>query len=138
MINTVVHKKQLMASLNKTIHFLHENVAWKRLFDFLIQENSYLKTRLSEVVDNATDKIFIANAEHFQNEFLLKDEYIMDIGNDIKMQERNLHMAIMENRSPDEKIYKKQDKLRNEIASLEKNFSALRSEFNKYLLSIVS
>lgn len=138
LIDTVLLKKQLMVSPNKTTHFLHENVAWKRLLDFLIQENSYLKTRLSEVVDSETDKIFISHAEQFQNEFLLKDEYIIDIGNDIKMQQRNLHMAIMEHKYPDEKTLKRQDKLRNEMTSLEKKFLESRSEFNKYLLSIVS
>ena len=124
-----------MSGSNKTEQFLHENFTWKRLLDFFIQENSFLKTRLSEVVDRETDKIFIANAEHFQNEFILKDEYIHDIEGDIKAQERNLQMALVQKRIPDSIICRKQEKLRNEISYLEKEFSDLKNKFNKYLLS---
>jgi hypothetical protein len=126
-----------MTGLNKTEQFLHENITWKRLLDFFIQENSFLKTRLSEVVDRETDKIFIDNAEHFQNEFILKDEYIHDIGNDIKGHEKILQLAFEQKREPDHKTCKMQEKLRNEMYYLEKEFSNLKNQFNKYLLSFV-
>jgi hypothetical protein len=126
-----------MSGSNKTEQFLHENITWKRLLDFFIQENSFLKTRLSEVVDRETDKTFIANAEHFQNEFILKDEYIHDIERDIKEQEKNLQLTFTQKRMPDNNISKKQEKLRNEISNLEKEFLNLKNQFNKYLLSIV-
>lgn len=126
-----------MAGSNKTEQFLHENETWKRLLDFFIQENSYLKTRLSEVVDRETDKIFIAHAELFQNDFILIDEYILDIGKDIKLQEKNLQQAFTQKKEPENKICKKQEKLRNEMSSLEKEISSLKTRFNKYLLSIV-
>ena len=82
-------------------------------------------------------KLFIAKAEHFQNEFILKDEYIHDIERDIKEQEKNLATGIYNKRVPDNKTCKKQEKLRNEISYLEKEFSDLKNQFNKYLLSIV-
>ena len=126
-----------MTGSNKTAQFLHENISWKRLLDFFIQENSFLKTRLSEVVDKETDTVFIANAEHFQNEFILKDEYIHDIRNDIKLQEKNLQLAVTQKKEPDQKVCIKQEKLRNEMSYLEKEFSILKNEFNKYLLSIL-
>ncbi len=126
-----------MSGSNKTEQFLHENITWKRLLDFFIQENSFLKTRLSEVVDRETDQMFIATAEHFQNEFILKDEYIHDIESDIKGHEKNLQMAFTQKRMPDSKTCKKQEKLRNEISYLEKEFSDLKNQFNKYLLSMV-
>ena len=130
-------EKKPMSGSNKTEQFLHENITWKRLLDFFIQENSFLKTRLSEVVDRETDQIFIATAEHFQNEFILKDEYIHDIESDIKGHEKNLQLAFLQKRMPDSKTCKKQEKLRNEISYLEKEFSDLKNQFNKYLLSIV-
>lgn len=126
-----------MTGSNKTELFLHENITWKRLLDFFIQENSFLKTRLSEMVDRETDKIFIARAEQFQNDFILKDEYILDIGNDIKAHEKNLQLIFSQKRAPDNKDCKKQDKLRNEISYLEREFSHLKTQFNQYLLSIV-
>ena len=126
-----------MTGSKKTEQFLHENITWKRLLDFFIQENSFLKTRLSEVVDKETDKSLIAEAEHFQTEFILKDEYVHDIEHDIKEQEKNLKASLTQKTSPDYKTCKKQDKLRNEMTYLEKEFSHLKTQFNKYLLSLV-
>ncbi len=126
-----------MTGSNKIEQFLHESLTWKRLLDFFIQENSFLKTRLSEVVDRETDKIIIANAEYFQNEFILKDEYIRDIEIDVKTHEKNLQLLFTQKNTLDNKICKQQEKLRNEISYLEKEFSSLKNQFNKYLLSMV-
>jgi hypothetical protein len=137
LLTTGINKKTEMSGSNKTEQFLHENITWKRLLDFFMQENSFLKTRLSEVVDKENDKLFIANAEHFQNEFILKDEYIHDLERDIKEQEKNLQLALTQQKVPDLKTCRKQEKLRNEISYLEKEFAALKNQFNKYLLSLV-
>jgi hypothetical protein len=137
LLNTTLNKKTAMPGSDKTEQFLHENITWKRLLDFFMQENSFLKTRLSEVVDKEDDKLFIANAEHFQNEFILKDEYIHDIERDIKEQEKNLQLAFTQQKVPDFKTCRKQEKLRNEISYLEKEFATLKNQFNKYLLSLV-
>lgn len=137
MLITIQNKKTVMTGSNKTEQFLHENITWKRLLDFFIQENSFLKTRLSEVVDKETDALFIAQAEHFQNEFILKDEYIRDITKDIKEQEKNLQLELIQKNVPDYKTCRKQEKLRNEISYLETEFSTLKNQFNKYLLSII-
>lgn len=126
-----------MSGPNKIEQFLHENITWKRLLDFFNQESSYLKNRLSEVVDKATDKMLISTAEHFQNEFILNDECIHDIGKDIKLQEKTLQLTLTQNKLPDQKACKMQGKLRNEIFYLEKEFSKLKYEFNQYLLSTV-
>lgn len=131
------NKRTRMTGSNKIEQFLHESLTWKRLLDFFIQENSFLKTRLSEVVDRETDKIIIANAEYFQNEFILKDEYIRDIEIDVKTHEKNLQLLFTQKNTLDNKICKQQEKLRNEISYLEKEFSSLKNQFNKYLLSMV-
>ena len=136
LLELIQNKKQVMSGTNKIEQFLHENLTWKRLLDFFIQENSFLKTRLSEVVDKQTNEGFIVQAEHFQNEFILKDEYIRDIAKDIKEQEKNLQLGLVQQKTPDYKTCKKQDKLRNEISYLEKEFSILKNQFNKYLLTI--
>ena len=135
MLNSIKNTGQLTTGSDKTEQFLHENVMWKRLLYFFIQENSLLKTRLSEVVDRETDELFIAHAEQFQNEFILKDECILDIGNDIKGQEKNLQQVFKLKREPDHKICKMQEKLRNEMSYLEKECSNLKNQFNEYLLN---
>ncbi len=137
MLTAIENTKQQMAGLKKTEQFLQENKTWKRLLYFFVQENIFLKTRLSEVVDRETDKIFIENAEHFQNEFLLKDEFIREIGIEIKGQEKNLQMAFTQKKGPDTTTCELQEKLRNDMSFLEKEFSDLKNQFNKYLLNIV-
>jgi hypothetical protein len=134
LLNKIKYTGELIAGSNKTEQFLYENMTWKNLLYFFIQENSLLKTRLSEVVDRKTDQLFIANAEQFQNEFILKDECILDIGNDIKEQEKGLHEAFIQKREPDHKICKMQEKLRNEMSYLEKVCADLKIQFNEYLL----
>ena len=63
--------------------FLHENLTWERALDFYLQENSYLKTRLSHVLDNNSDSDFITLAEHFQSSFIQNDENMKELKQDI-------------------------------------------------------
>ena len=126
MINTV--------KISKLEQFHHENQTWGRSIDFFKQENTILKTRLSEVVDQKNGKDFLALAEQFQNRFLVKDEFIDELNHDINAQGRMLketrsngEMAITE------RLVKRQDKLRNEIEYLEKDFAQLKNSFNKWL-----
>ncbi|MFM6925948.1 MAG: hypothetical protein ACKOU7_10645 [Ferruginibacter sp.] len=101
------------------------------MLDFIKQENSYLKTRLSEVLDHSTDRDFLALAEQFQNKFILKDEYIDELRHDINQQDQQLN-DMKENRV-NEKLTRLQEKLRNEMEFFEKDFNKLKNEFNKYL-----
>ena len=124
--------------ISKTEQFYHENQTWERSLDFFKLENTFLKNRLSQVVDHRTDKEFLALAEQFQNQFILKDEFIDELRHDV-----NLQLGVMKqyqitgNKIIDDRVVKKQGKLRNEIEYLEKDFSNLRNEFNKYLASVL-
>jgi len=122
----------------KLDQYRHEYLTWKRMLEFFKQENAFLKTRLSEVVDRNTDKEFLALAEHFQNQFIIKDEFMDELRHDVNELEASIKgtnsSAIT---APDKKIETKQTKLRNEIEYLEKNFTQLKNEFNKYLVSVL-
>lgn len=123
---------------NKLEQFHHENQAWERMLNFFRQENSFLKNRLSEVVDPRTDKEFLVLAEHFQNQFILKDEFIDEMLHDVHEQEGLLKTCFSNNDIPlQPKNIKKQEKLRNEMEFLEKEFASLKNEFNKYLVRIL-
>jgi len=122
---------------NKINQVLQECMAWERLLDFFKQENSYLKTRLSEVLDNKTDKDFLALAEHFQNQFILKDEFVDEMLHDAREQEKNLHILAEKKAAIEERLIKKQQKMRNEMEFLEKDFNRMKNEFNKYLVSVL-
>ena len=121
--------------ISKPGQFHHENKTWARLLEFFKQENTFLKNRLSEVVDHSADKDFLALAEQFQNKFILKDEYIDELRHDINVQ----HMDLINDKDclVDNKLMKRQEKLRNEMEYLEKDFARLKNEFNKYLSAVL-
>lgn len=135
--STLVTIKSNLMKKNKTDQVLQECTAWERLLDFFKQENSYLKTRLSEVLDNKTDKDFLALAEHFQNQFILKDEFVDEMLHDVREQEKNLNILAEKKAIIEERLIKKQQKIRNEMEFLEKDFNRMKNEFNKYLVSVL-
>ncbi len=121
------------ATSSKPEQFLHETKTWSRLLEFFKQENAYLKTRLAAVVDQKTNKDFLALAEQFQNKFIINDEVIDELRHDINLQENGFTKT--GSTACDYKIISKQDKFRNEMEYFEKNFLGLKNEFNKYLSS---
>ena len=124
-------KDMATVEILKPGQFVHENKTWLRLLEFFKQENTVLKNRLAEVLDHKNNKEFLALAEHFQNLFIIKDEFIDDLRHDVTGQVQAL--SNKERMTLDQKIIKKQEKLRNELEYLEKDFSKLKNDFNRYL-----
>jgi hypothetical protein len=119
----------------KLDQYQHENMTWARSLDFFKQENAYLKDRLTEVVDKTSDRYFLAQAEHFQNQFIIKDEFIDELKHDVNEQCRMIRdfaKKIVINGSA-ETLTAVQEKLRDQMRYLEKDFASLRNEFNTYL-----
>ena len=121
--------------ITKPDQFHHENKTWNRMLEFFKQENILFKNRLSEVVDNSTDKGFLALAEHFQNRFIIKDEYIDELRHDINEQDKKLTES--STNFIDNKLIIRQEKLGNEMEYFEKDFNKLKNEFNKYLAKVL-
>ncbi|HMC99999.1 MAG TPA: hypothetical protein VKH37_07595, partial [Ferruginibacter sp.] len=84
-----------------------------------------------------TGKDFLALAEQFQNRFIIKDEYIDELDHDVNAQMRMLKENLNNDSGTDEKLNKRQNKLRNEMEYLERNFAELKNGFNKYLSSVL-
>jgi Mg2+ and Co2+ transporter CorA len=136
--NETMKAVKLHKESNKLEQFHHENLTWVRSLDFFKQENNYLKNRLSEVVDITSDKSFLAQAEHFQNQFIIKDEFVDELKHDINEQERILmDKYIKTGIGIDDIIVQRQKNLREQIEYLEKDFTNLRNEFNNYLTQIL-
>lgn len=117
--------------ISKPGQFNYENRSWIRSLEFFKQENSLLKNRLAEVVDQQADRDFLALAEQFQNKFIIKDEFIDELRHDVNIQLQEIVKT--DDSSTNQKLIKKQEKLRNEMEYFEKEFSSLKNEFNKYL-----
>ncbi|UEG50095.1 hypothetical protein LK994_01225 [Ferruginibacter lapsinanis] len=138
MLNNIIKTdKKIVMGASKIEQFIYESLTWDRLLDFFKQENSYLKTRLSEVVDITVDKDFLAYAEQFQNKFILKDELIDELQHDVNEQRERLTKNKGSILNGEEKISKAQKKLRNEMEYFEKEFIGLKNEFNRYLPTVV-
>ena len=116
--------------------FMHENQMWERTLNFYKQENAFLKTRLSQVVDNNTDKDFVALAENFHNRFLFTDEYIKELCQDIRQQTEFIKKTVPGEKLQDN-VVNRQQKLRIEMEIFEKDISELKNEFNKKLVSYI-
>lgn len=123
----VLHNKE------KINQALHECSGWLTKLNQLKEESNELKTKLSEVLDNYTDSDLVAEAENFHNLIIVRDEYIKDIATDTKSQENKLREALLKT-SPDRYWIKPQEKLRNEIDYLEKDFAKMRDNFNRKFL----
>src|ERR1700712_1970228 len=101
--------------ISKQDQLRHENNTWNREIEFFKQENAFLKTRLSVVIDSKNDKKFIQVAEYFQNQFLLKDELINQLKTHIYKQENEIKLNINNNQIPGA-ILNRQETLRKEIS----------------------
>ena len=66
----------VMANNKKLFQLRHESDTWKRHLQFIQQENNYLKTRLSQVLQQDTDEDFLERAEFFQNKFIAEDDTV--------------------------------------------------------------
>jgi len=129
---------EIHAVSEKLEQFHHENQTWVRSIDFFKQENAYLKNRLSQVVDRSFDKNFLAQAEHFQNQFIIKDEFMDELKHDVNEQSRILRDRYLKNGLHlDEVAAHRQMNLRDQIEFLEKDFTKLRNEFNTYLAKML-
>jgi len=119
---------------DKIEQFHHENQTWIRSIDFFKQENAYLKNRLSQVVDKTFDRGFLAQAEHFQNQFIIKDEFMDELKHDVNEQGRFLRDRYLKaGIGIDDLVARRQSNLRDQIEFLERDFTKLRNEFNTYL-----
>lgn len=124
---------------SKWTQYMFETSSWIRLIDFLHQENAYLKTRLSEVMDDITNNQNLALAEHFQNQFLVKDDAYDHMKNDLQRHVEKWNQQTM----PDEtnailSLRKIHTRLKEQIDYIEREHAVLRKDYNTYLISLVA
>jgi len=116
----------------KLQQFKHENESWKRMLEFMQQENVHFKTRLAEVLQKDVQKDFLDKAEYFQSGFLQFDERIAFLRRDISVFNKLFLTELFHNGHLNE-LELKQKRLRKEIEAEEKKFNKLKGEFNNYL-----
>lgn len=118
-------------------HFQFEVHTWIRLVEFLNQENTYLKNRLSEVIDQIKDREHLAMAEHFQNQFIVKDDVYDHIIHDLKRQaEKWKEIQSLSNKALKDELIKIQKNLKEQIEFIDRDHAVLSKDYNTYLSSI--
>jgi hypothetical protein len=117
--------------------FQFEVHTWIRLVEFLNQENTYLKNRLSEVIDQIKDREHLAMAEHFQNQFIVKDDVYDHIIHDLKRQaEKWKEIQSLSNKALKDELIKIQKNLKEQIEFIDRDHAVLSKDYNTYLSSI--
>ena len=122
----------------KYIQFKHENETWLRTLDYFQQENIYLKNRLAQIARTNINNSFLDDLEAYQNRFMDKDAVIAILRYDIALQ----NDLIEDSNTPvdtdvSSKIILKQNKLREDMQRMEKEFNRLKFDFNNYLSDVL-
>ena len=122
---------------SKWTQYIFETSSWIRLVDFLHQENAFLKTRLSEVIDDITNNRNLVLAEHYQNQFLVKDDVYDHIKSDLQKHTQKWNMlAEMDESTTTHALKKIHARLKEQIDYIEREHAVLRKDYNTYLISL--
>ena len=117
-------------------HFSQECEAWLRELDFLLMEVSFLKTRLSHVVDATSSRAKITEAESFQNGFISTEEMVRRLLAEVKFQNEQIaYSKGLDDVVQQSKVNTGQEYLRAAIIKLEGEFSEMRRKFNQWVIA---
>ena len=117
--------------------FLFENDACIRLIEYIKQENTFFKTRLSEVTSQIQDKKGLEQAEIFHNQFIIKDDLLDHVIYDLKKESekwRNLKLKYSDTSFSE--LVKIHKHLKDQVALIEKDYMLIKSDYNTYLSSL--
>jgi hypothetical protein len=123
---------------NLLTQYRHESETWKRYLQFIQQENNYLKTRLSQVLQHDTDLDFLERAEIFQNKFLSEDETVHLLRQDVHEIEHLLIEEVKEGSAVTNELQRKFRKLSRDMEAVERQFHKLKSDFNSFVQDAAS
>jgi len=122
---------------SKWTQYIFETSSWIRLIDFLHQENAFLKTRLSEAMDHISNHQNLALAEHYQNQFLIKDDVYDHMKNDLQRHAEKLNQqTYSEELTVGQSLKKIHARLKEQIDYIERDHAVLRKDYNTYLISL--
>jgi hypothetical protein len=128
--------KNKMISSNAQ-QYIFENSSWIRLIEYLHQENTHMKNRLSEIIDQITNKESLGMAEQYQNRFLTKDDlydHMLHVltGQATKWKEIKSKPAS----TISIEIKKTHKKIRDQMEFIEHDHALIKQDYNTYLCSL--
>jgi len=111
-----------------------ESDTWKRILEFMTEENIHLKDRLSEILKGDLEEDLLMTAEIFQNSFVREDELIRLLRKDVSVFDQWLTREIYEDGAIVSKVMKSFNVIRKNISESEIQFNQLKYQFSNYLL----
>lgn len=130
----VVKGKKIVMGLSQCAF---ETLSWIRFIEFLTQENSHLKNRLSEVIDQIKDRQGLAMAEHFQNQFIIKDDVYDHLLYDLRNQMQKWERLSHENKVLNQELKKNHLQLKDQIEFVKRDHQVMESDFNSYISEVI-
>lgn len=130
----MVETKMISSS---TQQYIFENSSWIRLIEYLHQENTHMKNRLSEIIDQITNKESLGLAEQYQNKFLTKDDlydHMLHVltGQAIKWKE----LTSKPGSAISTEIKRTHKKVREQMEFIEHDHALIKQDYNTYLSSL--
>jgi len=135
---TSAEKKKIEAakeSGKQSLHNLYDECnSHMRSLDFYKQELKYLQKRLADIVKENTNQDILAQAEQFQNQFIITKDNLDELNHTNKSQLNAIERLIKKKPSHvEEKTISDGGKFSQSIHNAEKDFAALKLRFNKFL-----
>ncbi|GGK44613.1 hypothetical protein GCM10007963_11020 [Lutibacter litoralis] len=117
---------------NSDLHFEHNQ--WRRELFFWEDELKSFQNRLEELVKRWTKKEMLVQLEHYQNQFILQDDVINTLQDDIHIHEISIAAASKNGKDLlDTTLVKKHIEFRNRMEVQRHIYRDLKKEFFKFL-----
>lgn len=127
--------KNSIASGNNQSQYQFESSSWIRMIEFLTQENMHMMNRLSEVIDNIHGGDNLAMAEHYQNQFIIKDDVYDHMLHDLRRLQGGLRDYPIRN-GINKEMQQLHKNLKEQLEFIERDHILLRQDYNTYLCSL--
>jgi hypothetical protein len=116
----------------KELHQLH--ISWNSVLDLTRDEILSFEKRLQEIVKVNTDKSILAQAEHFQNQFIRQKEVMDELRHDIHEDELRIAQNVKENSvAAEHRKLEENFELKKQFEKFNKLFIDLKIEYFNYL-----
>jgi hypothetical protein len=131
-MNTLTYSTEKTVAVNKEKirQFLEESDSWKRLLNFLSDENNYLKIRLTHLNHLRIMENIPGKNENLQLSAQKTDQIIALNKSAVISYEKWLTRESAKNDDELEKIYRRHVEVRKQIEKVEINFAIQKVDFN--------
>lgn len=111
-----------------------DHLQWIKEIEFYKDEFNVFTKRLEEIVRKNTDRNVMAEAEHFQNQFIIQQNNIDEIKHSVTRHSSKVAADSKEHAGRIKTLLViEHEDLQNRMAVLEKSIRDIRNDFNKFL-----